>query len=121
MRRLLMVSTTFTLLVLGGCGINATDPGEGEKVGQVIKLTNQGVFSTTWEAELIRGGLSNGSGGFGVKPFDFTVPNKLAEKVREYMENQTEVKIKYHSSGIYNLFSTDSGGHYLVSIEPLKK
>lgn len=105
------------MLHLTGCGVN--NPAKGSKIGQVVKVTHSGVFSKTWEAQLIRGGMSNGSGAFGVTPFDFTIENEeQAKQVQEYMDKQTEVIITYRSEGIYSAFRTDSGGHFLETIRP---
>lgn len=103
-------------LTLGGCAF-ASDPGTGEKIGQVIKLSHQGIIIPTWEAQLIRGGMSNGSGAFGVKPFDFTVSDELVPDVQRAIEAQTEVLIHYYRPFIYSLFASDSRGYYLVSIK----
>jgi hypothetical protein len=104
-----------------GCGINST-PGSGEKVGQIVKLSKQGIISQTWEGQLIRGGMSNGSGTVGTQPFNFTIQDDItAKKVREFMENQTEVVISYNMEGVYSAFRSDSSGHFLTSIEPAKK
>lgn len=108
-------------VLLMGCGINGR-PGSGEKIGQVVKLSNQGMFCQTWEGQLIRGGMSGGSGSFGVQPFDFTVEDdELAQKVVKYMQDQTEVIIKYRMEGLYSVCRSDSSGRFLVSIEPAKK
>lgn len=115
MKKLLIL--TLALSTLCGCGLN-TNNGKGEKVGQVVKLSKTGLIYKTWEGQLIRGGMSSGSGGFGVTPYDFTVEDDdMAKKVQECMENQTEVKIKYRIEGVYALSRSDSGGHFLVSIE----
>jgi hypothetical protein len=71
---------------------------------------------------MIRGGMSDGSGGFGVKPFDFTIESDdLAKKAEQYLATQTEVLIRYRTEGFYSAFRSDSGGVFLVSIEPAKK
>jgi hypothetical protein len=104
-----------------GCGVN-TSPGNGEKIGQIVKISKQGMMSHTWEAQLIRGGMNGGSGSFGTVPFDFTIENDAdAEKATQFMQNQTEVVIHYRMEGIYSSFRTESDGHFLVSIEPAKK
>ncbi len=59
------------VLCLAGC----KDMGNGEKVGQIIKLNRQGFFCKTYEAELIRGGLNNGSGAASTL-FDFTIEDE---------------------------------------------
>ncbi|MBX4190358.1 hypothetical protein KW791_03645, partial [Candidatus Parcubacteria bacterium] len=75
-----------------------------------------------WEGQLIRGGMSGGSGTIGAQPFDFTIESDaMAEKAQEYMTNQTEVVIKYRMEGLYSVCRSDSSGHFLTSIEPAKK
>lgn len=106
------------LLLVAACAIN-TSPGTGSKVGQVVKLSRVGIMSKTWEGQLIRGGMSSGSGGFGVTPFDFTVEgDSLAAVVDKYMEDQTEVIIHYRTEGVASCFRTESDNHFLVSIAP---
>lgn len=96
--------------------------GDGTKIGQVIKLSKQGMFNKTWEGQLIRGGLNGGNGGFGTQPFNFTIEgNELAAKVEGLMESNVEVKIQYNIAGIYSAFRSESSGHFLKTIEPLKK
>lgn len=108
-------------ILIAGC-MCSTSPGNGEKIGQVVKLSKVGVVCDTWEGQLIRGGMSQGSGGFGVTPFDFTISDDrqdLAEKTQKYMEKQVEVKIKYHTSGITSICSNATENHFLVDITPL--
>ncbi len=105
--------------LLSGCGIN-TSPGTGEKVGQIVKLNKQGLIRDTWEGQLIRGGMNNGSGSFGMVPFEFTVDDdSILQKVKDALDKQTEVKIKYRMEGLYSLFRTDSSGHFITGIEPV--
>ena len=122
-----MKRLTLLLLLVGmislatGCGVN-TSPGSGEKIGQIVKLSNQGMLCGTWEGQLIRGGMSGGSGSFGTVPFDFTIEDEaMAKKAQEFMQNQTEVVIKYRMEGIYWTCRSESEGHFLVSIEPAPK
>ena len=114
------ILSLLSITLLAGCGLN-TSNGTGEKIGQVVKLSKVGMFSKTWEAQLIRGGMSGGSGSFGTVPFDFTVESeKDADKLRGYLESQTEVLLQYRTEGLYSLFRTEGGGHFMVSIEPTK-
>lgn len=117
MRHLLIIAALFTT----GCGLNT--PGTGEKIGQVVKLSKQGVIRSTWEGQLIRGGMNGGSGSFGTTvPFDFTIEDgQMAAIAQKYMQDQTEVVIRYRMEGVYSAFRSDSDGHFLVSIEPAKK
>lgn len=106
-------------------------PGQGDKIGVVVRINEQGrlwrgsfgfiSLCKTWEGQLIRGGLDDGSGAFGVAPFDFTVPtNELAEKVKHYMLAQTEVVVKFSTDYIYFKCNSESSGNFLISIEPIK-
>ena len=120
-RWMAMLFVLLLAVAVSGCGGN-TSPGTGEKIGQIVKLSKQGIFCKTYEGQLIRGGLTDGSGAFGVAPFDFTVENEeMARKVEEYMRKQTEVIIKYSMEGIYSACRSESSGHFLLSIEPAKK
>ncbi len=111
---------TLSLIFIVGCGINPS-PGTGEKVGQIVKIANRGLIWKTFEAELIRGGMSGGSGSFGTTPFDFTIEDAdMAKKAEGYMNSQTEVKIKYRMEGVWACARSESDGHFLISIEPLK-
>jgi hypothetical protein len=102
-----------------GC-VNLSN-GAGQKIGQVVKLSQQGFANKTWEGQLIRGGMSGGSGSFGTVPFNFTVEGpELVYKVERFMNEQTEVVIHYRIEGTYSPFRSESNGHFLVSIEPLK-
>lgn len=118
MRRMLL---PLMLVLLAACSIN-TSPGDGEKIGQVVKISKVGIIGVTWEAQLIRGGMSGGSGSFGTTPFDFTIESdSLAKVVTDYMDNQIEAVIKYHTEGLFSPFRSESQGHFLVSIVPMHK
>lgn len=102
------------ILVLSGC----KDTGYGDKVGQIIKLSKQGFVCKTWEAELIRGGLNNGSGASSTV-FDFTIENEaLVKYVQDALDKQYEVKIHYNME-FTTACRSDSGDHFLDSIERL--
>lgn len=116
-----VICVLLTCLSSVGCMLN-TSPGTGEKIGQIVKLSSQGIMCATWEGQLIRGGMTGGSGTIGAQPFDFTIESKeMADKAQQFMADQTEVVIKYRMEGVYSACRSDSGGHFLVSIEPAKK
>ena len=120
MKRKLLLSAA-ALFLFSGCGVNGTN-GSGEKVGQIVRVTKQGFITDTWEAELIRGGMNNGSGSFGTTPFHFTIKSRdEVEMLKKYMENQTEVILHYEVAGIYSLSDSDSGGTFMTSVEPMVK
>jgi len=104
-------------LALSGC-IKDSD---GEKVGSITRLSKDGwiPLCKTWEGEIIRGGMSNGTGILGGTPFHFTVSSDLADQVKQAMESTKEVKIHYHHEKFVVLgsCSSKSDGNFLDSIE----
>lgn len=114
MIRILALTALATLLT--GCW----DTGTGEKVGQIIKLNKQGVFCQTYEAELIRGGLNNGSGASSTI-FDFTIEDTaLVPQIQEALDKQYEVKIHYRMENV-TLCRSDSDNHFLTGIERMNQ
>lgn len=104
----------FALALMTGCW----DKGSGEKIGSITRIQKTGVFYQTWEAEIIRGGLNSGSGVVG-NAFHFTVESEeLAEKVKQAMLAQQEVKITYREEAL-TWCRSDSNDYFLVKIEPL--
>lgn len=97
------------------------DTGSGEKVGIITRVAQTGAFCKTWEATLIRGGLTGGSGAFS-QPFDFTIENRddAVEVLRQAMESGAEVKITYRSE-MATFCRSDSGDHFLTSLTIIKK
>lgn len=107
------------LFVLFGCGVH-TSPGSGQKVGQIVRLSKIGLLCETWEGELIRGGMTDGSGTVGTVPFHFTVENQaLVEKALDCMTKQTEVVVFWQQEGVYSACRSESGGAFLTAIERL--
>ncbi len=103
------------LVLLTSCGANT--PVEGEKIGQIVKVSKSGIFSETWEAEMIRGGFQAGSGANG-QSFHFTIPNvEMAKEAQRLMENQKEIILTYRTQGFYSAFSSDSAGNFANSIK----
>lgn len=97
-------------------------PGNGEKVGQIVLLDHRGLFNQTWEGQLIRGGVTNGSEAFGMTPFNFTIEEpSLQAKVDQYRKGNTEVNITYRIEGICKPTRSESKCTFLTGIEPVKK
>ena len=91
---------------LSSCTIR-TDPGKGQKIGRITNVSHQGLISKTWEATLVRGGLSDGSGVIGM-PFEFTIESEsLAMVAIDCMEKQTEVIVQYRIEFISSLFRSE--------------
>ncbi len=71
-------------------------PTSGVKRGVVVKLAEEGIFVKTQEAELIRGGLTNGSGVAGGEVFTFTVSDpEVLQQIRQALDTGEEIEIKY--------------------------
>lgn len=97
---------------LAGCW----ETGDGEKVGTIIKLSKQGGICKTWEAQMIRGGMNAGSGGFGIAPFDFTIEDeRQLQAVQEAFDKQYEVRVHYKTEMAYWPCRSDSG-YFLQNI-----
>lgn len=73
--------------------------GQGERTGQIVKMSHTGVLFKTYEGEIIKGGLTNGSGGFGA-PLDFTIKDEnkdLISKAYAALNAGQEVTLVYHT------------------------
>ena len=103
-------------MMLSGCW----EIGTGEKIGTVVRLNKQGFFCKTWEGQMVRGGFTDGSGVAGTLPFEFTIEDdKLAEKVKEAMEAQKMIRVKYKME--FNSFCrSDSMSTFLTELEYVK-
>jgi len=76
-------------------------------------------FIKTNEAELIRGGMNDGSGSFG-KPFDFTIEDeRLLGIVQKALDEHKSVRVKYHKE-LMTLFRCESDNYFLDNIEIIK-
>lgn len=97
----------FALIPMGcGKGFNA---GEGKKIGQIVKIGQHGMFCSTYEAEIIRGGLNGGSGVNGLA-LDFSITDqKLYEQLIEAMEKQQEIELSYTRGKFWGLCTGETG------------
>lgn len=79
--------------LLQGCWIVET----GIREGNIIKVADEGFFCKTHEIEIIKGGLSEGSGSFGVEPFNFTVESEeVLNTLKKAQNERKEVRVYYH-------------------------
>lgn len=99
-------------------GAGSRTAAAGEKRGTIVKAATEGAFCPTHEAELIRGGMNGGSGGFGTKPFHFTYTDNQASNVEAFCRSGSEVLIKYHRPFWVWAWKSGSDGVFLDSIEP---
>lgn len=104
------------LVALSGCHCNG--PAEGEKIGQIVKIETSGIVCPTYEAELIRGGMSDGTGSAGGQSFHFTIPSALVAEATKIMESGSEVRLMYSRPIISSLCKTKTGT-FATTIKPL--
>jgi hypothetical protein len=101
------------IVFLSGCW----ETSRGQKIGMIIKLADEGILIKTHEGQMIRGGMSNGSGSFGVHPFDFTMESIDSYNTAIYaMDHQKEVRITYHTE-LMTLFRCESNNVFVDKIE----
>ena len=110
-----------SILVLFGALFGCTfrpDPGEGKKIGRIVRLSRQGLFFKTWEGELIRGGFVEGSGSMGTS-FHFTIEDpRLLNVANHALETQREVVLHYRIDAISALSrSEDVDPNFATAIE----
>lgn len=95
----------------------AATPGDGQKIGQIVKVAREGYLRKTWEGQLVRGGFTNGSGAMGTAPFNFTIESDSLRAIAQHaMESQTEIILSYHKPMFYSPFRSESSGHFVVGI-----
>lgn len=119
MKKLIMTGI-LGCLVLTGCHVSS--PAKGQKVGHIVKLAKEGMIFDTWEGELIRGGLTDGSGSFG-NSFHFVIEDeRLVDVALSVMEANQEVIIYYHCE-LFSSFarSEHSEPHFVDRIEIINK
>lgn len=99
-------------IALTGCG----DCGNEAHVGSVVKLGKTGAFCQTWEAEIVRGGMNNGSGGVSATAFNFTIEDqKLYDLVQDAFDKQYEIKVSAHSEAA-SFCRSDSASMFATAI-----
>jgi len=101
--------------------LSSCDTSVGQRVGVIVKVADEGKFMKTHEAELIRGGMSNGGGAFGAKPFDFTISNsKVYKDAMRAMQTQHEVNVSYHCELYSFHFSNTADNCFADNITEIK-
>lgn len=106
------------LSLLFFCSCSIATPKSGQKIGQIVKLSNDGFFVKTCEVELIRGGFSDGSGVMG-NVFHFTIEKEELKTIaKKAMESQKEVIIEYEVELITSFFrSSEYPAHFITNIQ----
>lgn len=94
------------LLMCTSCNIN-TAPGKGQKLGRIVKLEKRGLINETWEGELIRGGITDGTGSMG-SSFSFTIEDMHnLDTAKLAFSEQREVILTYRIEFICKAWRSD--------------
>lgn len=103
-------------LLFCSCSINT--PGTGCKRGVIVRLEETGIICKTLQGEIIRGGMSDGTGSFG-KSLYFTIEdNRNRELAQLAFQEQFEVIIYYENDLICSIFRSDnSRPNFVTHIE----
>lgn len=114
----LVLASPFIFILLIEFSLKGCVTQYGERNGTITKFASQGVFFKTWEAEMIKGHINNG--GFGTKPFYFTISNDaLVPKVKAAFENERQVRLYYHRTMTCS-FTSESDCYFLDDIDTIK-
>lgn len=117
-KTLLYVAASLLLVTSTGC---TKLTGNGEKVGTVIKVSQEGLFFKTNEVEIVRGGMNGGSGAFSTTPLNATVnDDELFQKLKDALNNQYEVRV-YYRDYLWTPLSSDSNSRYIVAMDKLER
>ena len=117
MKKIIYVILLMVPLIFSGCWTTS----EGKKIGQITAIAQQGLIIKTWEAQIVRGGINNGSGVTG-QVTHFTVENnpELVKKLTNSMNNGTEVEVTFHEE-LVSLFRSESGSMFADSAEIIER
>jgi len=97
-----------SIIGLSACG-GGISSGSGKKIGQVVKMGQYGMICDTYEGELMRGGLTGGTGVNG-NSFHFSVKRKkLFDKLSAAMEAQQEIEVSYEKANFSGPCSGEAG------------
>lgn len=94
-------------LIIGGGGCTRS---EGSRAGTITKFSDKGVFTKSWEGELVMGGLRRGSEGQAVANiFRFTVVDQdVAKAIKEALRSGKPVELEYTQTLLYNPLVRDT-------------
>lgn len=99
--------------LLSACKVTS----QGEKVGIIVKCAHEGFFISTYECEIIKGGMSLASGTLGTS-FHFTVEDEsLIPQFEKALNEQKEVKLTYHQEWITLLRTETSDNSFADKVE----
>ena len=107
---------------------NGIEYSQGIRTGMINKISEKGLFWKTYEGQMALEGIVSGNNSVGANVWDFSLdrqarhgenPKELAEKIRQYLETGTKVKVNYVEP--LATWPWRSGTDYLIqSVEPVK-
>lgn len=83
---------------------NGIEYSQGIRTGMINKISEKGLFWKTYEGQMALEGIVSGNNSVGANVWDFSLdrqarhgenPKELAEKIRQYLEAGTKVKVTY--------------------------
>jgi hypothetical protein len=104
-------------LILGGGGCSRS---EGSRAGTITKFSERGVFTKSWEGELVMGGLRRGSKGEAhANIFQFTVVDQdVAKAIKAALRSGGPVELEYTQSLTYNPLVRDTS-YTVLKVTPI--
>lgn len=117
MKKLIIVFVALSSILFTSCTENYS---EGERVGQIVKLTQKGLLFKSWEAQLNLGGVvSGGDAGMAANTFEVSFDNdkkqkNLVDSLQSAMNSGKRVKISYHETYGWNWFKNRGETNYFV-------
>lgn len=107
MRKLLILA----VLLLTGCSIPYS---EGDRVGQIYKLSYKGLLCKTWEGEMALPGINLGAEGGG-NVFEFTINDpSVLPKLQVLISKGKPVRVHYQEV-VLPLWCTTKSGYFVTS------
>ena len=98
----------FVAFLLLGMVCHIHSPGTTTRNGIVQSVSCVGWINKTWEATLIRGGMTGGSGAF-AGSYDVTVPDNLSDAFQSARSEGHEVEVQVRIPCVILRLFTDSG------------
>ena len=112
------------LVLISGCGQYSS----GDRVGTVNKFSEKGLFSKTWEGQMLLGGLKQTGEGYEANIFSFSIDkyskhgeNKddLVSKITECLNSGKRCKLHYEEEIISSPFRSDTS-YFITEVEILE-
>lgn len=98
------------VIIMAGCTI--ANPGNGSKVGQIARITHEGIMCTTTTVLI--------TGKFGGGELHVTIPagnSDLETKTQKFQDTQEQVEVKYHTDFVKSVCSNDTNNNMMDDIQ----